>query len=411
MKESPLVVSVFIKTHLSGSCSRSNCLFFFSACMQQLLGLDMREQPKSSAFSALAAGYKKHVFTCFSSSGTESRSATSHNWAQHKETTLPSRWNKIGFWSERAISMVEGDTGGLGWASPEPCLEKATPSTLSLPSSTASLSAAACTSSRYKTELCRTFTERGVCKYGSKCQFAHGPEELRGISRHPKYKTEPCRTFHSIGFCPYGIRCHFVHNNEDDNVHARPPASVLGAQRPPPLKQSFSCPGFPSTFRPLEPPLAQSSFLRVPSASLASPPASTAISDLLNLAFPELSPSSSIDQAWESMPQFLPSPDSGCSHGELTPTLSPSQMAPSQPEGCPRQSLTSGVSLGSRSLSLTSLSDHEGGCSSSASSLSGSESSSAFEGAGKRLPIFSQLSVPDEGFCSEGSGSSASFFL
>ncbi|KAK3859804.1 hypothetical protein Pcinc_034102 [Petrolisthes cinctipes] len=70
-------------------------------------------------------------------------------------------------------------------------------------------------SSRYKTELCRPFEENGFCKYGDKCQFAHGAGELRSLSRHPKYKTELCRTFHTIGFCPYGPRCHFIHNAEE----------------------------------------------------------------------------------------------------------------------------------------------------------------------------------------------------
>ncbi len=28
--------------------------------------------------------------------------------------------------------------------------------------------------SRYKTELCRPYQENGSCKYGEKCQFAHG---------------------------------------------------------------------------------------------------------------------------------------------------------------------------------------------------------------------------------------------
>ncbi|CAF93268.1 unnamed protein product, partial [Tetraodon nigroviridis] len=64
---------------------------------------------------------------------------------------------------------------------------------------------------RYKTELCRGFQETGTCKYGSKCQFAHGEAELRGLYRHPKYKTEPCRTFYNFGYCPYGSRCHFIH--------------------------------------------------------------------------------------------------------------------------------------------------------------------------------------------------------
>ena len=70
-------------------------------------------------------------------------------------------------------------------------------------------------SSRYKTELCRPFEENGFCKYGDKCQFAHGHHELRSLARHPKYKTEPCRTFHTVGFCPYGPRCHFIHNEDE----------------------------------------------------------------------------------------------------------------------------------------------------------------------------------------------------
>jgi hypothetical protein len=70
-------------------------------------------------------------------------------------------------------------------------------------------------SSRYKTELCRPFEENGYCKYGDKCQFAHGEPELRNLSRHPKYKTELCRTYHTIGFCPYGPRCHFIHNEDE----------------------------------------------------------------------------------------------------------------------------------------------------------------------------------------------------
>lgn len=66
-------------------------------------------------------------------------------------------------------------------------------------------------SSRYKTKLCRPFEESGSCKYGDKCQFAHGAVELRSFSRHPKYKTELCKTFHTSVFCPYGPRCHFIH--------------------------------------------------------------------------------------------------------------------------------------------------------------------------------------------------------
>lgn len=66
--------------------------------------------------------------------------------------------------------------------------------------------------SLYKTELCRSFEETGTCRYGAKCQFAHGRAELRPVLRHPKYKTEVCKTFHTIGTCPYGKRCRFIHS-------------------------------------------------------------------------------------------------------------------------------------------------------------------------------------------------------
>lgn len=81
-------------------------------------------------------------------------------------------------------------------------------------------------SGRYKTELCRPFEETGECKYGEKCQFAHGAHELRQLPRHPKYKTELCRTFHTTGFCPYGPRCHFIHKEEPaSKVVCAPPVS------------------------------------------------------------------------------------------------------------------------------------------------------------------------------------------
>ncbi|EME26766.1 Tristetraprolin [Galdieria sulphuraria] len=63
----------------------------------------------------------------------------------------------------------------------------------------------------YKTELCRSFMETGFCRYGVKCQFAHGTEELRQVKRHPKYKTRYCRNFMKEGNCPYGSRCRFIH--------------------------------------------------------------------------------------------------------------------------------------------------------------------------------------------------------
>lgn len=86
-------------------------------------------------------------------------------------------------------------------------------------------------SSRYKTELCRPFEENGTCKYGDKCQFAHGIHELRVLSRHPKYKTELCRTFHTVGFCPYGPRCHFIHNPDERKLSSPGPSSKSPRER------------------------------------------------------------------------------------------------------------------------------------------------------------------------------------
>ncbi|CAL1531312.1 unnamed protein product [Lymnaea stagnalis] len=84
-------------------------------------------------------------------------------------------------------------------------------------------------SSRYKTELCRPFEESGSCKYGDKCQFAHGYHELRNLARHPKYKTELCRTFHTVGFCPYGPRCHFIHEEETKPAESSPKLARSGS--------------------------------------------------------------------------------------------------------------------------------------------------------------------------------------
>jgi len=73
----------------------------------------------------------------------------------------------------------------------------------------------------YKSELCRSWSETGSCRYGPKCQFAHGEEELRKVARHPKYKTEICRTFWVSGSCPYGKRCCFIHTEVPGGAAAK----------------------------------------------------------------------------------------------------------------------------------------------------------------------------------------------
>ncbi|KAI6045070.1 hypothetical protein EDC04DRAFT_195070 [Pisolithus marmoratus] len=88
----------------------------------------------------------------------------------------------------------------------------------------------------YKTELCRSWEEKGSCRYGAKCQFAHGEEELRNVPRHPKYKTEICRTFWVSGACPYGKRCCFIHTElpvpgATPGTDGAPPPSSIAANR------------------------------------------------------------------------------------------------------------------------------------------------------------------------------------
>ncbi|EIE89574.1 hypothetical protein G6F46_000929 [Rhizopus delemar] len=51
-------------------------------------------------------------------------------------------------------------------------------------------------------------------KYGSKCRYAHGEEEIRIVPRHARYKTQICRAYHSDGSCPYGTRCTFIHDSD-----------------------------------------------------------------------------------------------------------------------------------------------------------------------------------------------------
>ena len=73
----------------------------------------------------------------------------------------------------------------------------------------------------YKRELCKNWSESGACRYGNKCQFAHGFEELSDNHQlymneqkagvNDKYKSQNCRQFYREKLCPYGKRCHFRH--------------------------------------------------------------------------------------------------------------------------------------------------------------------------------------------------------
>ncbi|XP_071530533.1 uncharacterized protein [Panulirus ornatus] len=68
---------------------------------------------------------------------------------------------------------------------------------------------------KYKTELCRSYQVHGFCRYGARCNYAHGLRQLRGASHHGKYKTRNCQSYHQTGFCRYGARCSFIHDPEE----------------------------------------------------------------------------------------------------------------------------------------------------------------------------------------------------
>ena len=65
---------------------------------------------------------------------------------------------------------------------------------------------------KYKTELCKYYEINGYCKFGDKCAYAHGKENLRSkVTNSSAYRTRKCTQFFENGYCPYGSRCQFAH--------------------------------------------------------------------------------------------------------------------------------------------------------------------------------------------------------
>ncbi|XP_045930117.1 mRNA decay activator protein ZFP36L1 [Micropterus dolomieu] len=342
--------------------------------------------------------------------------ASNQQWS--RESQFPrSSLSHIPFRVDRSVSMIEGNVSSVG--DREDKMANLSPPLLLPPpglcTSNASLSPTASSSglrpttpsphisTRYKTELCRTFEESGTCKYGAKCQFAHGLDELRGLSRHPKYKTEPCRTFHTIGFCPYGARCHFIHNADELEAAGPPQKQKL---RPPLLRHSFSFAGFsssPQTFQPVEE-SQPSSLLFSRASSVSPPPSSIGSPELLSPLFPEPGtlkhcpyPFSGITElagdSGDSALRFYAVADSVSNR---CPTSTFTSKNPNLPYHLPQQlpaSLNAPPGL-QRCSSADSLSEEGYTSSCSLSSSSSGTESPSFEG--RRLPIFSSLSVSDE---------------
>ena len=65
---------------------------------------------------------------------------------------------------------------------------------------------------KYKTELCKYYEINGYCKFGDRCAYAHGKENLRSkVTNSTAYRTRKCAQFFEKGYCPYGNRCQFAH--------------------------------------------------------------------------------------------------------------------------------------------------------------------------------------------------------
>lgn len=97
---------------------------------------------------------------------------------------------------------------------------------------------AGATNPKYKTLMCRNINSPQGCSYGDRCQYAHSIQELRTFvgqipqnqienpngqnmmqntkQRNPlNYKTAKCRNFEQTGVCKYGSRCSFAHSDAE----------------------------------------------------------------------------------------------------------------------------------------------------------------------------------------------------
>lgn len=93
--------------------------------------------------------------------------------------------------------------------------------TVQLSSSTDPSTSYTYVSSKAKKSLCKNFMANSYCPYGSKCQFAHGTEELRiNSDSNRSYKTRLCYAFVNTGYCSYGPRCNFIHCQTHNNPQA-----------------------------------------------------------------------------------------------------------------------------------------------------------------------------------------------
>ena len=70
----------------------------------------------------------------------------------------------------------------------------------------------------YKTVLCCQSKAAGNCTCNNKCRYAHRQDELQPISNHPLYKTILCRSYHNDGICNYSAKYKFIYELSERRV-------------------------------------------------------------------------------------------------------------------------------------------------------------------------------------------------
>ena len=86
---------------------------------------------------------------------------------------------------------------------------------------------------REKTQLCRDYPN---CSYGESCVYAHGRSELvnPGEKYSSIYRTIPCAYLKKQGVCKFGSRCFFAHDLSDQKLPSRPRSASPTHSKPTP---------------------------------------------------------------------------------------------------------------------------------------------------------------------------------
>lgn len=72
---------------------------------------------------------------------------------------------------------------------------------------------------KLKSELCIDYINTRKCKFGEKCFFAHGLENLKNNKKTTIKSMAECRSYKEIGFCPYGKDCGLIHkDNKEESL-------------------------------------------------------------------------------------------------------------------------------------------------------------------------------------------------